>query len=235
MHTQRRHSPHRTAWAGVMLCCVTPLATAAVTFNGNATLTNDYIWRGSSQTQGHAATQAGLKAALDYGSYVAWSGSSVYFGHQSSARTELDLIAGWSHNWSQRWNSDINLTRYTYPGSTTPLNWNEWGVTWSWNNTLWLQAANANHVFASRFNGTFAQLGFRYPLSDGLRFEVAAEHYWLPHAYAEDYSDELASVVWSFNQTVALRLTGHLSDHAAKQLYGNQARSRLEIALQATF
>ena len=225
----------RRALAFTLVSFATVFSASATTFSGNATLDSDYIWRGSSQTLGKPAIQAGLKAALDSGLYGAWSGSSVNFGPAVNASSELDLIAGWNHDLSQDWNYDINLTHYLYPGSSKPLNWTELGMMLSWQNTVWLQTAVSNQVFATSYTGRFVQLGARYPFNDTVRFEIAVEHYVLPRRYAHDYSDALASVIWSLNKTITVRLSGHHADNGAKRLFPGQASSRLDLALQASF
>lgn len=42
-------------------------ALAQVTFSGNAALTSDYVWRGSSQTREDPAAQAGVTITHDAG------------------------------------------------------------------------------------------------------------------------------------------------------------------------
>ena len=232
-HNRRVLQRHALDYTVVSLATV--FSASATTFSGNATLDSDYIWRGSSQTLGNPAIQAGLKAALNSGLYGAWSGSSVNFGPSTNASSEIDLIAGWNHDLSQDWNYDINLTHYLYPGSSKPLHWTELGMTLSWQTTVWLQTAVSNHVFATSYPGRFFQLGARYPVNDDIRFEIALEHYVLPFHYAHDYSDAVASIIWSLNKTITLRLSSHHADNAAKRLFPGQASSRLDLALQANF
>ena len=53
--------------------------TKAADFSGNAALTTDYVWRGSTQTQGDPAVQAGFKLSGDSGLYASIWGSNVRF------------------------------------------------------------------------------------------------------------------------------------------------------------
>jgi uncharacterized protein (TIGR02001 family) len=235
MNSQSVLSPSRLR--GVMLlglCAAMPLAQAA-TFGGSAAFTSDYVWRGSSQNQGNAAAQGGLKASTDNGFYGSLWGSSVNFGEQVGASTEMDFVAGWSGNLAPDWALDANLTRYQYPGSRTDLNWNELGGTLTWKQNYWLQVGVSDNALASGHAGTYAQLGARLPLNDALRLEAAAGHYWLDSAYASDYSHEQVSAVWAFVKPFELRVTGHFTDAAARRLFPGQAGSRLEVALQASF
>ncbi|KAG0750580.1 hypothetical protein G6F24_015099 [Rhizopus arrhizus] len=71
-------------------------AQAQVQVSGSAALTSDYVWRGSSQSAGDPAVQAGAKAAIASGWYASVWGSNVSFRPDNGARSEFDLVAGWS-------------------------------------------------------------------------------------------------------------------------------------------
>lgn len=82
-------------------------------FSFNAAVTNDYVWRGISQTEGHAAVQGGVD--VTYGSFYAggWA-STVDFG--DSTDLEWDVSAGVTGragviDW------DLGLSYYAYVGA----------------------------------------------------------------------------------------------------------------------
>jgi uncharacterized protein (TIGR02001 family) len=92
---------------------------SAATFSGNATLTNDYVWRGSTQTQGDAAVQAGFKVAGDSGFYASiWARTSGSLRKPTPAANTTSPLAGAEpqHN-----GLDVNVLRYQYrrPRSTS--------------------------------------------------------------------------------------------------------------------
>ncbi|WP_434029439.1 TorF family putative porin [[Pseudomonas] boreopolis] len=216
------------------LCTAMPSA-QAVTFGGSAAFTSDYVWRGSSQNQGNAAVQGGLKASADNGLYGSLWGSSVDFGDAAGASTEMDFVAGWSGSLAPDWALDVNFTRYQYPGSKADLDWNEVGATVTWKRNYWLQLGVSDDALASGRAGSYAQIGARLPVNDALRFEALAGHYWLDSAYADDYTHGQVSAVWAFARPCELRVSGHFTDDAARRLFPGQAGSRLEVALQASF
>lgn len=219
--------------AAAALSC--PAVADAATLGGNAAFTSDYVWRGSSQNQGHAAAQGGLKGSADNGLYGALWGSSVDFGPAADASTEMDFVAGWAGTLAQDWALDVNLTRYQYPGSRADLNWNELGATLTWKQNYWVQAGVSNDAMASDHAGTYAQIGARLPLGEQVRLEALAGHYWLSSAWADDYSHAQVSAIWAFAKPFELRVSGHFTDDAARRLFPGQAGSRLEVALQAAF
>ncbi|UYB51641.1 TorF family putative porin [Xanthomonas sp. AM6] len=212
----------------------------AASVSGNATLTSDYVWRGSTQSDGDPAVQAGLALAADNGAYASLWASSIRFDGTPQASTEIDGVLGWRGQWSPDWAWDANLTRYQYP-SAAALNWTELGATVTWKQRVWAQLGWSDDALASDSTGTYAQLGARYPFNERVRVEAAVGRYWLARGYADSYSHGLVSAVFTLpggrpgGPGLELRLTAHDSDRAAERLFPGMAGGRVEAALQATF
>jgi uncharacterized protein (TIGR02001 family) len=136
-------------------------AQAQVQVSGSAALTSDYVWRGSSQSDGDPAVQAGAKISIPSGWYASVWGSNVSFKPDNGARSEFDLVAGWSGALAPDWTLDANLTRYVYPGTGRALDWTELNTTVTWKQRAWLQVAHSNDALAGGHRGTYAQLGVR--------------------------------------------------------------------------
>ena len=62
---------------GAVLVGLVMSGAAAAAVEGNATLTSDYVWRGSSQSDGDPAAQAGVKLGTATGWYASEWGSGV--------------------------------------------------------------------------------------------------------------------------------------------------------------
>ena len=60
---------------GAVLVGLVMSGAAAAAVEGNAALTSDYIWRGSSQSDGDPAAQAGVKLSTANGWYASAWGS----------------------------------------------------------------------------------------------------------------------------------------------------------------
>lgn len=222
------------AGAGALL--FPALLVGAAELSGSAAITSDYVWRGTTQSQGDPAVQAGFKVAGDSGLYGSLWGSSVEFAPETKASTELDLVVGWSGALSEDWALDVNLTHYRYPSATVDLDWTESIGTLTWKRNYWLQAGWSNDALATGESGTYAQIGARFPLGDALRVEAAAGRYWLADtAYGDDYAHAQLGVVWAFKAPFELRATLHGTDSAAKRLFPDLGGSRVEAALQASF
>jgi len=86
-------------------------------FSWNAAVTNDYVFRGVSQTDGDPALQLGADYAFgDSGFYVGLWGSNVDFG-SDGPDIEADAYVGWGTDLSDDWNLDLSVVRYSYFGS----------------------------------------------------------------------------------------------------------------------
>lgn len=229
---RRRH-----ARVAVMFSMLLPMAAAhALEISGNAALTSDYVWRGTSQSNEDPAVQAGFKVAHASGVYAQVWGSSVEFASQTRASSEFDLIAGWSGDLSDALALDVNLTRYVYPSTTVDLDWTEANATLTWGARSWLQVGHSRNALASGSPGTYAQLGARWPVTDAVRIEAAAGRYWLARDSGyDDYAHAQLGAVWAVSAPFELRLTLHDTDAAAARGFPGLAGTRVEAALQASF
>ena len=222
------------AGAAVLLVALSARAQAA-DLSGSAALTTDYVWRGTTQSQGDPAVQAGLKIAGESGWYGAVWGSGVEFAPETRASSEFDFVVGWSGDLSPDWALDVNVTHYRYPSTTADLNWTELIATLTWKQNYWLQFGHSNDALATDETGTYALVGAKYPFNERLRVEAAAGRYWLDDAYGDSYAHAQLGAVWAFEAPFELRVTAHDTDAAAKRLFPGLAGSRIEAALQASF
>lgn len=204
--------------------------------SGSVALTSDYVWRGTTQTQGDAAVQAGFRLAGPYGFYGSIWGSNVEFAPDMHASSELDLTVGWAGALSPRWALDVNVLRYQYPSTTIDLDWTELNATLTCDRSYWLSLAYSPDALGSEDAGVYSQLGARFPVNDALRVEAAAGYYWLGNVHDDNYAHAQVSAVWAVKAPVELRLTAHATDSGAERIFGDDfAGGRIEAAVQASF
>jgi uncharacterized protein (TIGR02001 family) len=208
----------------------------AATLTGNAALTSDYVWRGTTQTQGDAAVQAGFRLAGESGFYGSAWGSNVEFTPDTHASSEFDFAIGWAGNVGEDWALDVNVLRYQYPSTTVDLNWTELNATATWAGNYWLALAWSPEALGSEEAGAYGQIGARFPINDALRIEAAAGYYWLDDVYDDSYAHGQLSAIWAVKAPLELRLTAHATDSGAERIFGeNLAGDRIEAAVQASF
>lgn len=206
--------------------------------SGNATLTTDYVWRGSTQTQGDPAAQAGFKVSGASGFYASAWGSNVKFAPETQASSELDFTVGWGKSLNADWSVDANVLHYHYPSTTTDLNWTELNGTLTYKGSYWASVGYSNEALGYDAHGTYTLVGAKFPINDRLRLEANAAHYFLDDAVVarSGYTHGWLSAVWTVKGPLEARLSVHATDNNAKAIFGNVfAGSRVEAALQANF
>lgn len=220
----------------LIAAALSPLpAFAQVTFSGNAALTSDYVWRGSSQTREDPAVQVGATIAHDSGVYASAWGSTVSYRPDNGARTEFDVSAGWRGKLGADWGLDAYLLRYQYPSSDTDLNWTELNAALTWRDRIWVSVGHSTDAMASDTTGTYVLLGARQTLSESVRVEGTVARYLLDSDDADSYTHGSLGVIWAFRAPFEARVTLHATDGAAKRLFPDMAGTRVEFALQAAF
>jgi uncharacterized protein (TIGR02001 family) len=83
------------------------------------TATNDYDFRGNTQSEKDPAIQASLDYAHDSGFYVGAWASNVKFG-TPDPDVELDLYTGFTKTYDSKWGYDVGAVYYTYHSNPDP-------------------------------------------------------------------------------------------------------------------
>lgn len=95
----------------------------AAEFSATIDLTNDYRFRGISQSAGDPALQGSLDVAFDNGAYAGVWGSNVDF--EDDADIEIDYYAGYGNDINDDLSYDVSYAYYTYPGYDTDADYGE--------------------------------------------------------------------------------------------------------------
>ena len=111
---QAAAAPAETAAPGIAL----PLG---LTLTGSAVTTNNYLFRGISQTRNNWAVQGNADLQHESGVYVGGFVSNAKFlaDPTNTTRQELDILTGYRFTLADI-NVDIGYVAYTYPGQTKP-------------------------------------------------------------------------------------------------------------------
>ena len=83
--------------------------------SASVTATNDYVFRGITQTSEDPALQASIDYANESGWYIGAWGSNVDFGPGDPANIEVDFYTGFAGETEAGLGWDVGLTYYTYP------------------------------------------------------------------------------------------------------------------------
>lgn len=88
----------------------------ADSFTANASVTNNYIWRGLTQTQNEVAVQGGLDYAADNGFYIGTWASNVQYAPDDNFSYEHDIYFGYAGE-SGGISYDVGYLYYNYDGA----------------------------------------------------------------------------------------------------------------------
>jgi len=104
----------RVVVAGALLAAAG--AASAGSFSVTPAVTNDYDWRGLTQSDEDFAFQLGGSYEADNGFYVGAWGSQVDFG-PGDPNVEIDVFAGYAAE-TDMFGYDLGVNYYTYPGDS---------------------------------------------------------------------------------------------------------------------
>ncbi|MDJ0712400.1 MAG: TorF family putative porin [Woeseiaceae bacterium] len=99
--------------------------TAASEWSGYAVATSDYVFRGVTQSDGHAALQLGIDAAFDSGAFLgAWASTVDIPGPDDVQRSaEARIYAGYGFDINERLRATLAVVAYRYPDSDGPVDY----------------------------------------------------------------------------------------------------------------
>ena len=100
----------------VVILCSGILSLNAAEIESNFALTNDYIWRGMTQTDEGVAYSGGVDVSGDNGAYAGIWGSKVDFGPDDDADMEIDAYFGYTDESARGISFDVGYISYNYPG-----------------------------------------------------------------------------------------------------------------------
>lgn len=168
--------------------------TSPHTVTANVSLTNNYIFRGLTQTWGEAALQGGADYSHADGWYAGlWSSTVSAHEYPGGARLELDYYAGYNGKIGEDFGWTAGFLGYAYPGSNyskaTPsiadqkfdnVEWNI-GVSYKWVSVKLSTAltdyfgANSKTGYTSGSKGsTYLDVSANLPLTDKLNLGLHA-------------------------------------------------------------
>ncbi len=174
-------------------------STQAAEVSGTIGFTNDYRFRGISQTTGDAAVQGSLDVAFDNGVYAGVWGSNVDWG--DDANIEIDYYLGFGNDINDNLSYDLSLAYYTYPGYkaadgdyaelSLALNYSGLNMGGSDLGDIGVTFAYSNDYFNSGDDSKYIALDYSYGVTENISLDLHAGHSfgdaWDGYGY-EDYS-----------------------------------------------
>ena len=143
-------------------------------------MTSDYVFRGISQNNRKPAVQGGFDYSFgDSGFYVGTWGSNIDFQDRNGPDVEVDFYAGFNHDFSDQWNGDISVIRYTYYGARNvygSVDYNEFIGKLAWNKMLTFTVGYANDYANLSYSSLYTGLDGSWDVGNGFTFSAGVGH-----------------------------------------------------------
>lgn len=202
----------------------------AAPFTGSVALTNDYTFRGITQTNRDPALQAGLQYDHPSGFYAGTWGSNISWlsdGQDSiSSSVELDFYTGYKGSWGDKVSYDVGLNYYYYPGKF-PHGFNSadtlegyFAVTYSTITAKYSYAFTDLFGISNSDGSGYLDLAWNQPLGEIFTLNAHVGKQWVSGFSAAEYTD------WKVGVTAALShgfsvSAAYIDTNAEKDLYTN--------------
>lgn len=200
---------------------------------GSISATNDYIFRGLSQTNRKPAFQPSIEYddasgwyAGAWGSNISWlSDASTSAAHISSS-LEIDLYTGYRGNFSPDWAYDVGLYTYYYPG-TYPAGFTRPYTTEAYASLTWKGIAlKYSYGFTNLFgfpnskHSDYVDLSYNYEFTPSWTLNSHVGHQDVPNTPGFSYYDWRVGVTKAFANGYSVGL-GYYDTNAKRRAYTN--------------
>ncbi|MDH3350115.1 MAG: TorF family putative porin [Gammaproteobacteria bacterium] len=123
----------------------------AADLSGYLVLTSDYVYRGVTQSDGHAAGQLGLDLAFESGLYAGVWVSSVDIDNGPDRHRDLqtNYYLGYGFDLSDQWRLNTNIVAYTYPGTEGDIDYDytEYSIGVNYSDRIWFEYAYSPDIY----------------------------------------------------------------------------------------
>jgi len=176
-------------------------ASAWGSFSGNVALTNDYLFRGYTQTLHNAAIQGGLDWDSGMGVYLGTWGSNVDFGIDGSM--EWDIYGGYKFTIGEAFTVDVGAIGYLYPGAPSAANLDYWEAKIAMGYDFGAAALSASFYYSPEWTGGFDEAyyingGVTVPVMEGLSISGFIGHQTFDNPALIDYTDYNIGISYAF-------------------------------------
>jgi uncharacterized protein (TIGR02001 family) len=207
----------------------------AADVTGYIVLTTDYVFRGVTYSDGHAAAQAGADIALDSGLYFGMWGSSVDISGNESRHRDLQLnyYLGYSRDLQNSWSIGANVVAYTFPGTEGDVDYDylEYSMVTNYDDRIWLEYSYSPDLFHSSRYSHNLDLYTEWPLTAGLMLGAGAGYYEVSDLTGSGYGYWQLGLTRSFGR-FDIDLRYHDSNRAVP-IISTVERAKARLALSA--
>lgn len=173
---------------------------ASPELTGYAVLTSDYVWRGVTQSDGHAAVQLAGDLAFDSGIYAGIWASTVDIENVTgtSRDAEVNYYAGYTHELGEDWNVGAAIVAYTYPGQEGAFDYDyeELLLSLNYRDRVWLEYAYSPDLYDTGFHTDTIEIYTEWPVGKHLLLGAGAGYYDHSDWFDDGYGYWQLGITW---------------------------------------
>lgn len=214
---------------------ISGLAVAA-DVSGYLVLTSDYVYRGVTQSDGHAAGQVGVDLSFDSGLYTGIWASKVDIDNGPDRHRDLqtNYYLGYGFDLSNRWRANTNIVAYRYPGTDGNIDYDyiEYAIGVNYDDRIWLEYAYSPDIYNTGLDTHNVEIYFEWQLPSNWVLGTGAGHYDVSSLAGQSYSH------WQFGISkplgkFELDLRYHDSSHSVP-IFSTPERADQRLAFSIT-
>ncbi|MEX2496811.1 MAG: TorF family putative porin [Woeseia sp.] len=174
-------TPGRLLCAAALPCLLFASAVSAAEWTRYGALTTDYVFRGVSYSDSHAAVQAGVDVALPSGLYLGLWGSSADISGGATRQRDLQVnyYVGYNHDLGSAWSIGANVVAYSFPGTEGNIDYDflEYSAVANFDDRAWLEYSHSPDLFHTGRRTHNVDLYGEWPLPRQLVLGAGAGYY----------------------------------------------------------
>ena len=180
----------KRTWLAPVALLAASVSAQAAEVSSTVTMTNDYRFRGVSQTSGDPAVQASIDVGFDNGLYAGIWGSNVNFGDTDNANLEVDYYIGKYGDITEDLSYDATLYYFQYFGYNdgTDIDFYELDLRASYKGATLLYAYAPDYV-NSGDNYQYVALDYSHPVSEAVSLDLHAGYTFGDAYNGAEYKD----------------------------------------------
>jgi uncharacterized protein (TIGR02001 family) len=211
----------------------------AAEFTGYGVLTTDYVFRGVSYSDSHAAAQLGGDVAFDSGFYFgAWASTvDLTSGIGNQRDLQVDYYVGYGFDLSNRWSLGANVVSYNFPGAEGQFDYDyfEYSLSTNYDDRVWFEYSYSPDIFHTGYSTRNYELFSEWQTGAELTIGAGVGYYDVSNLSGSSYSYWQLGVTRSF-RIVDVDLRYHDTSDSARIISTlEQAEARVVLSVRFQF
>ena len=160
-------------------------------FTVYAALTTDYVYRGISYSDEHAAAQLAIDVSGDAGFFGGvWASTTDLTSGTRNRSLEVDYYIGYVRYFDNDWSTSLSVNRYTYPGGdgNVDYDYNELAAVFGFDDRLWFELDYTDSLFGHDEAAYNVEVSASWPLPSLLTFSTSVGYYDVSETAGNGYS-----------------------------------------------